>query len=363
MVIGRMNRAGAETMIMNIYRNIDRNNVQFDFAVHTKERADYDDEIISLGGRIFRFPEYKVYNAISYKKAWNDFFKEHNGEFCAVHGHLGSSAALYLSVAKKFNVFTIAHSHNCVTGLTGILYRILCYPQRFIADAFFGCSQAAGIDRFGKYVAENPKLYKNINNGIAAEKYIYNPKIRNDYRNKFRVENKFVIGHIGRLTKVKNHKFLLEIFSEIKKQRNNAVLMLVGRGELETEIRHYAEKLNITKDVVFCSVRDDVSNLLQSFDVFVFPSIYEGLPVTILEAQASGLPCVVSYAVPDAAIITPQNFKKLSLKKSAAEWANYVIELYEAVERTNTYESVVNRNFDVVATAKQLENFYISINN
>lgn len=139
--------------------------------------------------------------------------------------------------------------------------------------------------------------------------------------------------------------------------------MLVGRGELETEIRHYAEKLNITKDVVFCGVRDDVSNLLQSFDVFVFPSIYEGLPVTVLEAQASGLPCVVSYAVPDAAIITPQNFKKLSLKKSAAEWANYVIELYEAVERTNTYESVVNRNFDVVATAKQLENFYISINN
>lgn len=360
MVIGKMDRAGAETIVMNIYRNIDREKVQFDFAVHSNEKADYDDEILALGGRIFRFPQYKIYNSISYKKKWHEFFKEHANEFCAVHGHIGSCASLYLHEAKKYNIYTIAHSHNFLRGLNGLMFKILCYPQRFIADQFFGCSIEAGIDRFGKKVVNNPKIYKTINNGIDAKQYIYNLETRNKYRDMYNVKDKLVVGHVGRFVHQKNHKFLIDIFYEIKKIRPNAILALAGRGELEEEIKQSLKELNLLDDVIFGGVRDDIADYMQMFDVFVFPSHYEGLGIVAVEAQATGLPSVLSNTIPPLVKVT-DNCIFLSLNSPASKWAEETIKLYDNTNRVNTYDNIVNNDFDIITVTKELEKYYLSI--
>ena len=357
-VIGKMDRGGAETIIMNLYRYIDREKVQFDFAVHTSQKADYDDEIISLGGRIFRFPRYKIINGFSYKKAWRQFFKQHKGEFCAVHGHIGSSAGIYLREAKRENIFTIAHSHSCMTGISGLLFKILAFPQRFIADYFFGCSEEAGIDRYGKRIVQNTQKYKTLNNGINAKAYIYNPQVRENYRNEFGLQDKLVVGHVGRLTYAKNHKFLIDVFKEIKKIRNDAVLVLVGRGELEEKIKKQVKDYGLEESIIFAGVREDIAEILQMFDVFVFPSNYEGLGIALVEAQAAGLPCVISDVIPSLACVT-ENCKKLSLRLSAAEWADQTLNMYKSSNRKNTFEAIEKSGFDIGKTAKDLEHFYL----
>lgn len=359
MVIGKMDRGGAETIVMNLYRNINRNRVQFDFAVHTYDKGDYDDEILALGGRIFYFPQYKVYNEIIYRKKWNEFFKTHGSEFKFVHGHIGSCATIYLSEAKKFGIKTIAHSHSCMNGLYGKCFKILSFPQRYIADWFLGCSDEAGIDRFGKKVVSNYKIYKTLSNGIDAKAYIYNPKIRNEYRKRFNVDDKLVIGHIGRFTYAKNHKFLIDVFKEIRKMREDSVLALVGRGELETEIREYVEKAGVSDSVIFGGVRSDISDFLQMYDVFVFPSIYEGLGIALVEAQAAGLPCIISDIIPSIACVTP-NCKKLPLNDSPKAWAAEIIDMYEKTDRTNTYEYIKKSGFDIESVAQKLEDFYVT---
>ena len=359
-VIGKMDRGGAETIIMNLYRNIDRQKIQFDFAVHTNEKADYDDEIVAMGGRIFRFPEYKILNSLSYRKAWKEFFKNHQGEFCAVHGHIGSCAAIYLREAKKQSIFTIAHSHSCMNGISGLLFKALCFPQRFIADYFIGCSDEAGVDRFGKRVVKNSKIYKTLNNGINAKEYQYNPEIRAKYRADFGLEDRFVVGHVGRFTYAKNHKFLIKVFKEIKKIRDDAVLVLAGRGELEDQIKEQVREEGLENHVIFAGVRDDIPELLQMYDVFVFPSIFEGLGIVLVEAQATGLSCVLSSAVPSLACVTPL-CKKLSLKESPSKWANEVIEICKNSGRENNYEVIKNSGFDIVSVAKELESFYLEI--
>lgn len=359
-VIGKMDRGGAETIIMNLYRNIDRQKVQFDFAIHTNKKCDYDDEIVAMGGRIFRFPEYKIYNSFSYKKAWKKFFTEHAQEFCAVHGHIGSCAAIYLTEAKKHNIFTIAHSHSCMNGIGGLLFRVLCFPQRFIADYFLACSYEAGVDRFGKKVAQNPKIYKTLNNGIDAKAYTYNVETRNRYREEFGVQDKFVVGHVGRFTYAKNHKFLIDVFVEIKKIRQDAVLVFAGRGELEEKVKKQIVDYNLQDSVIFAGVRSDISDLLQMYDVFVFPSIYEGLGIVLVEAQATGLPCLLSSNIPDLACVTP-NCKRLSLKESTCNWAQATLEIYNNTKRENTYDLIKSSGFDITAVAKELEDIYMKI--
>ena len=197
-VIGGMNRGGAETMIMNFYRKIDRNKVQFDFMVNTKEKCDYNDEILSLGGNIYYIPKFNGLNFIQYKMSLRRFFKEHQ-EHKIIHGHIGSSAAMYLHVANKYNKFTIAHSHNTKNSnktLKSFLWRVYSYPTRYIANYFFGCSLAAGIDRFGKKVVHSSDFCV-LNNAIDSKKFIFSDKTREEVRTDLSIQDKFVIGHIG----------------------------------------------------------------------------------------------------------------------------------------------------------------------
>ena len=360
-VIGIMNRGGAETMIMNLYRHIDRSKVQFDFVENSSEPAAFDEEILSLGGRIYRCPHYNGKNHFTYVKWWNDFFKAHPKEYPIIHGHLGSTAAIYLSITKKYGAYAIAHSHSSGTdhSLHSYLYRMMSYNTRNVADYFFACSEAAGKDRFGCKVVFGDH-YAVLNNAIDVNCFSYDPSIREAVRDELNiVQNAFVVGHIGRYTKEKNHEFILKIFSELKKMDSSVRLLMIGDGPLHTQIMQTAEQLGLSSDVIFTGVRSDVERLVQAMDVFVLPSLYEGLPVTMVEAQAAGLPCLISDKVPSECILTNDLVDILPLSADPETWAEKILEKRN-LPRTDRRSEIAAHGFDITTEAVKLQEFYIN---
>lgn len=361
-VIGQMNRGGAESMIMNIYRKIDRTKIQFDFVVHTDEKCDFDDEIKSLGGIIYNCPRFMGNNIIDYSRFWNHFFEYHK-EYRIIHGHIGSSAAIYLNIAKKYGLFTIAHSHSSGfgSGIKGIMYRMFSYPTRFIADYFFACSENAGISRYGKRVVNDKTIFSVLKNAIDVNQYVFSEKIRQKKRKELNLVNKFVIGHVGRFDKAKNQEYLVEIFNEIADKNKNAVLLLIGDGELKSYLIEKVKNYGLEDRVIFTGVRSDVNELLQVMDIFVFPSLYEGLPVTVIEAQAAGLPCLISDTITDEVCITSL-VQKLSIKESVKEWSQKIVLLHQ---NESKYEDVLKviriQSYDVNISVSNLEEFYLNI--
>ena len=357
-VIGIMNRGGAETMIMNLYRNIDRNKVQFDFVENSGEPAAFDEEILSLGGKIYRCPHYNGKNHFAYVKWWNTFFQKHPGEYPIVHGHLGSTAAIYLSVAKKHGAYTIAHSHSAGSG--SAMYRMFAYPTRYIADKFFACSKDAGISRYGKTVGNDSIRCQVLNNAIDARRFSFNQETRKQVRSELHIaENAIVIGHVGRFVGAKNHLFLIDVFADVRKRDPNAVLLLIGDGERRAEIQAAIAEKRLEDAVILTGVRSNVWDFYQAMDVFVFPSIYEGLPVSLVEAQAAGLPCCVSLNVPkDSAITDLVQF--ISLEDRSEKWAEIALRSVKT-SRPDMLSEIQNAGFDVISTANWLENFYLNV--
>jgi len=357
-----MNCGGAENMIMNIYRNIDREKVQFDFLVHTTKKCYFDDEIEKLGGRIFCIPRFNLVNVVQYKKAIDDFFKKHKGEFSVVHGHIGSSACIYLDVAKKYNIVTISHAHNAnfsMLSLKNVIYRTLNLKTRIVADHFFACSYIAGVCRYGKKIVKQSN-FKIIKNAIQLDKYTYSIEKHKKVSEEFGFNNKFVIGHIGRFDKNKNQTFVVKIFSEILKTKPNSVLMLVGDGKMRSKVEKLVDKLDIASNVIMTGVRSDVNELLQGMDCFVFPSISEGLGIVAIEAECFGIPCFINESLPQELYIN-DNVYGISLKRSPKEWAEIILEnsntkIPEAIAK----ENVKNAGYDISVTAKMLEDFYIA---
>lgn len=356
-VIGRMDRAGAETMIMNIYRNIDRTKVQFDFMVFTDNKADYDDEIESLGGRIYHMPTFKGYNYINLYRKFQKFFKEH--PYKVVHGHIGSLAPSYLLCAKKKGAYTIVHSHgpNSNVFLTRIVFTALAYWVRYVADYFFACSKEAGIDRFGDKIVKSNR-FQVINNAIENQKFTYTKERHQTMKRKFGVEDKIVLGHVGRFVPVKNHKFMINIFEAINKRKSNVVLVFVGDGEERPAMERLAAEKGLDDKILFLGVRDDIPDMMNLFDAFIFPSFYEGLGNVGIEAQAAGLPCFYSHVIPDEAIVT-ENVWKLSIEDGAENWADVIMQVLEDYEREDTSKYIARAGFDVVQSARVLEEFYM----
>lgn len=361
-VIGIMNRGGAETMIMNLYRHMDRTKVQFDFVENSAEPAAFDDEIQRLGGKIYRCPHYNGKNHFTYVKWWNCFFREHRGEYPIVHGHLGSTAAIYLSIAKKYGAYTIAHSHNTRTQLNlgEIIYAVYSFPTRYIANQLFSCSRVAAISRYGAKRGGEKSQCIIINNAISTDMFSLSQEHRMEIRNELNLGEQLVIGHVGRFNPQKNHPFLLEIFSALLKKEPSAVLLLVGGGEDLPKIQAKAQTLGIAENIRFLGVRSDVADLMQAMDVFVFPSLYEGLPVTMVEAQASGLPCLISDKVPEECIITEGLVDVMPLSASADAWAEKVLEKRKC-PRTDHSEEVAAHGFDIEAEALKLQEFYQNV--
>lgn len=359
-VIHGMDCGGAENMIMNLYRKIDKNMVQFDFLVHTKKKCFFDDEIKRLGGRIFHVPYYNVKNHFTYKKVLELFFKKHP-EIKIVHGHLGSCAHVYLDVAKSFGCFTIAHSHNTLStekNIKNYLYRIFTLRTRKIADYFMACGKQAGIDRFGEEIVASNRFCV-LNNAIDSQLYIYNPDKRDKMRSELNLSDSFVIGHIGRFNYQKNHEFLIDIFKEIVNKESKAKLLLIGDGDLRQKIESKIENYGISNEVIMTGVRKDVPDLLQAMDCFVFPSHYEGLGIVAVEAQAAGLPTICSDVVPDEAAVTDL-FEKVSLDRSAKKWAETILKHRCESNRIDTHQSIHDAKYDIEYTTNLLTDFYLN---
>lgn len=358
-VIGIMNRGGAETMIMNLYRNIDRKRIQFDFIENSYDKAVFDDEIIALGGRVFRCPHYNGKNHFEYKNWWETFFRKHEGEYSLIHGHIGSTAAIYLNIAKKHGLYTIAHSHNSGTdhSIKAYLYKLASYNTRNIADYFFACSEAAGKDRYGERIVQSDH-YKVLNNAIDTELFRYDIVVRKAVRDELRLFDECLIGHVGRFDSQKNHQFLLKIFKKVLEQKKNCKMLLVGDGSLRKEIEKQAEQMNIRDRIIFTGVRSDVSRLIQAMDVFVFPSLYEGLPVTLVEVQSSGLPCVISDKVPLESVLVNDLVTVCRLSDTSKAWADQCLHAIHS-QRKDRSSEVAAAGYDISETAKWLGEFYL----
>lgn len=354
-----MDCGGAENMIMNLYRNIDRSKVQFDFLVHTKKKCFFDDEIKNLGGRIFRVPYYNIKNTIAYKKALRHLYESHP-EFKIVHGHLGSCAHIYLNIAKDYGCYTIAHSHNTLPtdrNVKNLLYRLFSLRTRKVANYYFACGKQAGLDRFGKKIVSSDR-FSVLNNAIDTQKYIYNPETRKKMRLELGLEDAFVVGHIGRFNYQKNHEYLIDIFEAVLKKDPKAHLLLVGDGDLRLQIENKIKHLGFADKVLFTGVRKDVPDLLQAMDCFVFPSHYEGLPVTVIEAQAASLPCVISNLITSEVNIS-NRVKYLSIDSDAEAWVDTVINCHKE-PRSNAMQIIVDNGYDIYSSSRFLQDFYIS---
>ncbi len=361
-VIGSMKLGGAENLIMNLYRNIDRSRVQFDFVENTLQKAAFDDEIFALGGRIFNCPHYNGKNHLTYTKWWRAFFDAHAGEFAAVHGHIGSTAAIYLRIAKKHGLFTIAHSHNTRgVGFKDVLYRTLAFPTRYIADQFFACSRQAGIDRYGKKVGANPARCIVLHNAIDTNHFAYNTFVRTITRTKLGIsEQELVIGHVGRFVQQKNHTFLLDIFNELLKMNPNSRLLLLGEGDTEEQVQQKAKTLGIAQKVIFAGTHSDTAPFYQAMDVFVLPSLFEGFGIVNIEAQCSGLPCLISDKVAKDSVLAENLVSVRSLNDHAKKWAEDIC-LCLRTPRTDHAAVIAEKGFDILQTVNWLSDYYCSL--
>ncbi len=363
-----MNRGGAESMIMNYYRKMDKNKVQFDFLVHRKEKAAFDDEIISLGGKIFKMPPINPLNPKKYFDTLRVFFEENN-RYSIIHSHLNTFSNFPLKIAKEFNIPTrIAHAHiaidkvsfstlffgkeNFQEGLKKLIKYQLRKRVKKNATHLFSCGKKAGEWLFGV-----KSEFILMNNAIDTDKFAFSLDKKNKIIRELGLENKFVIGHVGRFNYQKNHNYLIDIFENIKKLNPNALLLLIGEGGLKKTIKEKVAQLNLLESVKFLGLRSDVSELMSSFDAFVFPSFYEGLPVTLIEAQAGGVNVFASNTITNEVALTSK-IQFLNIKATPKEWAKII--LATQTELSNATEKVKLAGYDIVENSKRLETFYLS---
>lgn len=357
-----MNRGGAETMVMNYYRKIDRTKVQFDFMVHRQERGAYDDEIETLGGRIYRMSPIAPTTLGKYRRELREFFQRHS-EYRILHAHMSELGYFVFKEARKSGIpVRICHAHNAPVFLSEtIKEKIKRIPREILARLirkestdFFTCSQIAGEWLFGR--KNNDKMIF-MRNAVDAFAFRYNKKMAEDIKLKMGWRDKIVIGHVGRFNPQKNHTFLIDIFKTYHIDHPNSILVLVGSGYLESIIRKKVQENQLEDSVQFLGNRSDMVDLYQTFDLFLFPSLYEGLPVSLVEAQAAGVPCVVSDRISAQTQII-DSYYPVSLDASLQKWGKIIEKALEGGKK-DTYSLIKENGFDVTENASWLCDFYI----
>lgn len=354
--VNDMHRAGLETMLMNYYRNIDRTKVQFDFLTHRPNPSDYDQEIQNMGGKVYYAPRLYPQNYRSYFSYMRNFFNVHP-EYKIMHSHIDSMSYLPLLAGKKAGIpIRIAHSHNTAIDrdFKYLLKQIFRYRITSVSNINFACGEEAGKFLFGE------KEFTVIPNAVEAEKFNFNKNIRITKRQELNLEDNFVIGHIGRLSYQKNHHFLIQIFNALLKKEKNAILLLVGVGEKEAAIRDQVANLGLNDKVMFLGNRSDVCDLYQAMDVFVLPSLFEGIPVVGVEAQFADLPCVFSSKTPKEVKFNNKSCF-INLKEKAERWAEIIIEK-KGIERNPMTEEIANSAYNIKTAYKILEKYYLNFN-
>lgn len=353
---------GVMGIIMNLYRNIDKEKVQFDFMYFDKDENNrtYEEEIKDLGGNIFYITS--PVNVFKFSGEFDHFLKENGHKYSAIHLHEVYLNSLIGIIAKKNKIKNvISHSHATKYSdkkINSIRNKILCLPLKSFANIYFACSKAAGSFLYGEKFVKDGKV-KIINNAVDCEKFRYNKEIRKSIRTELNIEDKLVVGHVGRFSNQKNHDFLIDIFKSINQLDKKSVLLLVGQGELYNKIQSKVKTLGLEKNVIFLGQRNDVEKILQGMDIFLLPSLYEGLPVIGVEAQASGLPCFMANTVTDEVDITDVQY--FALDDNPKIIAKDIIKYYENFSREDTIEDIRRLGFDISTEAKKLEKFYLEL--
>lgn len=358
-IVGKWVGGGVEAVVMNYYRNIDREKIQFDFICDRDSTNIPYDEIEKLGGKVIIIPPYQ--EVFKYQKELKRVLRE--GNYKIVHSHVNTLSVFALRIAKKVGVpVRIAHSHSTTNKKEwkkNLLKQVLKPFSKIYATDYFACSELAGRWLFGNKEFDQGNVCL-LNNAIDLEKFIYNEKIRKEKRQELNIkDDTLVIGHIGRFVKQKNHEFLIDIFNEIQKMNKNSVLLLAGEGPLLDEIKQKVNDMKLSKKVKFLGQRKDANELYQAFDVFLLPSLYEGLPVVGVEAQVSGLLCFFSTDMTsETKVLKTSSF--MSLNESASVWAEKILEFSKKHKRKNVEKEISKTGFNIKKEAKKLEDKYIA---
>lgn len=348
-VVSIMDRAGQETLIMNLYRNINRDKIQFDFLCTLAKKGDFDDEIFSLGGRIYHLPankylKFKHFSNLETIFRLAQFLKMHT-EFKTVHFHNYHAFStlveiLGAKIAKIPNI--IVHSHN-TSAPNGKIHKLVRPVLNLFKFKRLACSYDAGIWMYG-----HKKTFEVLKNGIHVEDFIFSQEIRNKLRKELGLEDKKIILHIGRFNYQKNHRFLIDVFSIIHKIEPSSHLLLVGRGELENKIKELVNRYDLSDSISFLGIRDDIPALFNAADLFLFPSIFEGLSVVLVEAQANGINILTTTNLAKETIYADNVFQ-LDTKINKQIWAEKAIEILNKEEHIPNIKQATNSGFDIKA--------------
>ncbi len=342
--------SGVLAVVLNWHKHIDTTRVQFDYLYMLQVSTNRQQEIEQLGGYCYQMPDPRRHPLRFLRESYR-FFKMHR--YQTVHSHITHLNFFFYPIAKLFGTKNrIQHAHLTTWSdkkLSGLRNYLMLHSVWPLITHKMACSQAAGTAYYGKN-------FTVVNNGIDVGKFDYNPAVRNAKRKELGLENNFVIGHVGRFVRQKNHTFLIDIFEQIIKQEPAAKLVLVGNGSLETHIQKIVAEKHLQNSVLFLGSRKDVAELYQVFDVFCMPSLQEGLPVVGVEAQASGLPCLFADTITPEVLLLP-NSSMLSLEDSPVKWAQQILTL-KGQPRTSGKEALRAKGFDIRQTAKQIQGFY-----
>lgn len=358
MVIGSVNMGGAQAFLLNLLRNMDLARYQVDFVVNFAERpGSIGDELRSMGCNIYTLPYFKVYNYWSFVKSWKHFLSEH--KYDIVHGHSTNSASVYLKVAKQMGCVTIAHCHSA--GFRGgTLHKLLktYFTKRIrkVADYWFACSSIAAEHLYGEGY-QNYNNYYLIPNAINAENYLFDKDIRNRIRYENGIsDDDFLFGHVGSFTGPKNHIYLLSIFKEILSIKPNSKLICCGNGPLMNQVQEKARVLGILDRVIFPGIVKNCNEYMMAMDVLVFPSLFEGFPVTVIEAEATGLPVVMSDVITNEVDLT-DCIHRLSFNNSPIEWAEVACDIVSG-DRSKYNPIVIDSKYNMRTSAKMIMSLY-----
>lgn len=359
-IIGKWVGGGVEAVVMNYYRHIDKTKIQFDFICDEDSTNIPYEEIECLGGRVILVPPYQ--KILDYQKKLIKIFKVN--KYTIVHSHINTLSVFPLRAAKKAGVkVRIAHSHstsNKKEWKKNLVKNILKPFAKVYATDYMCCSELAGRYLFGNKTYDEGKVYL-LNNAIDLEKFAYNEEIRKRKRKELNIDDDtLVIGHIGRFVEQKNHTFLIDIFNEVHKENKNSLLLLVGQGPLQNEIKQKVQKLGLTNSVKFLNQRDDVNELYQTFDAFILSSLYEGLPVVGVEAQAAGLLCIFSDDMTKETKILKSTIF-MSLSDNAKQWAYTVFESLKTHNREKNSKEIFLSNYNIKELVKKLSDKYICL--
>lgn len=363
--VDRMLRGGIQTFVIENLKHIDKTKVQIDFLLLDDGNTyELEDELQKLGSTVYKLKGIwirKPWDFIKYCKVVDKFFKEHH-DYKVVHLHSSSKNFMILKMAKKYGIeVRVAHSH-CIDFQTnskfkkiiGDLFKI---SLKKYATAYFACSKEAGEWLFGEKIV-NSNQFKIVHNAVDLEKYKFDKEIRLKMRSDLKIDEKtVVVGHVGRFVELKNHDFLVDIFYEFNKLCNNSKLLLIGTGEKENEIKNKVKKLGIEKNVIFAGFRNNVNDYMCAMDLFVLPSVLEGLGLVLIEAQASGMKCFTSKGVVPEEAKVSDLLEYISLDKTARQWVDII--LNSNLERKDIKQELEDKGYLIEQTASQLEKFYL----